>query len=135
MIGTVYVLKCVQEKWYVGYTTETEQRIRSHFTSKGSKWCQLYPPIQVSEVIPGTTITENEMTIKYMATYGYNNVRGGNYTKCENYKNEPKDVTDYKLKMLNYDLSIYICNICKKIGHFETNCKDIDLDGDVIMVD
>jgi predicted GIY-YIG superfamily endonuclease len=39
-----YVLKLEEDKWYVGLTTNLNQRLTQHFTGDGAKWTQLFKP-------------------------------------------------------------------------------------------
>ena len=49
MTYTVYLLKLVQDKWYVGTTPKWRKDIRydEHTQGIGSQWTSRYPPINV----------------------------------------------------------------------------------------
>jgi len=76
----IYVLLLEKDKWYIGYTDRKDgERFTEHFTGQGSKWTQLYKPVQVMEWREGTLADENKVTLEYMQKYGWWNVRGGSY--------------------------------------------------------
>ena len=81
--GTVYVLRCEKNKYYIGFSREPETRIASHFLGNGSLWTKKYPPIEVLSIKYGSTLLENVTTIAFMVKYGFENVRGGRYCKLE----------------------------------------------------
>ena len=78
----VYVLKCADEKWYVGQTKNVEERFNNHKEGAGAKWTKQFPPLEIVEVIEcdykERLLKENEMTLKYIEKYGIENVAGGN---------------------------------------------------------
>lgn len=80
----IYILLLEKDKWYIGYTDRKDgERFQEHFQGKGSKWTQLYKPIQVMEWREGTLADENKVTLEYMNKYGWWNVRGGKYCNVE----------------------------------------------------
>ena len=92
--STVYVLECEDNTYYVGYTRNLNLRLMEHFTGIfTAKWCQVHKPIGLKEVVMGGKDKENEMVLSYMIKYGWENVRGGKYTKVE-YKNAPKIIQE-----------------------------------------
>ena len=42
----IYVLKCQNNKYYVGKTENPDYRLESHFSEGGSAWTKKYKPIQ-----------------------------------------------------------------------------------------
>ncbi|WP_405351582.1 GIY-YIG nuclease family protein [Nonlabens sp. Asnod3-H03] len=83
----IYVLRLENEKYYVGQTTNVEERFKSHKKGKlSSDWTKLNNPIDVIDVIE-TRFTEvseamfleNSITIEFMKKYGWKNVRGGDF--------------------------------------------------------
>lgn len=80
----IYILLLEENKWYIGYTDRKNgDRFQEHFSGNGSKWTQLYKPIQVMEWREGTLEEENKITLEYMEKYGWWNVRGGSYCQVE----------------------------------------------------
>lgn len=78
--GTVYVLKLLQDKYYVGFTQNLDKRIEAHRGGNGAVWTKKYPMVEVMEYFEDVVFDmENEITQKYMGQYGWQNVRGGHY--------------------------------------------------------
>ena len=75
----VYVLQLKQNKFYVGYTQNLYYRLHQHVQGVGSKWTQLYPPIDVLVVRPGGRLLENALAALYISRFGWTNVRGGDW--------------------------------------------------------
>lgn len=90
----LYVLKCEDEKWYVGITTKTpEQRFAEHrYGIGGAAWTRLHKPIEIYESRALGPITkdeaESEENLKvreYIQEYGLDNVRGGDLSQTQKY--------------------------------------------------
>lgn len=90
----LYVLRLVNNKYYVGITTKTpEERMQEHLSSpSAARWCQRYKPLEVIEKQPLGLLTqaeaeaiENKKTREVMRAYGYNNVRGGDLSYWGDY--------------------------------------------------
>ena len=76
----IYVLKLIDDKYYVGKTENYDIRLNQHFDFNGSKWTQKYKPLYIEELIPNCdNLDEDKFTIKYMIKYGIDNVRGGTF--------------------------------------------------------
>lgn len=75
----VYILKCENDKWYVGYTETKESRVRSHFDGGASKWTRKHKPIALVATIYGDIKLEVEVTLRMMAKFGIDNVRGAHW--------------------------------------------------------
>lgn len=83
----IYVLKCQDNCYYVGYTNRFEKRMKQHFIKcKRVTWTALHPPIEIIKVIDisNTEIDdynkyETAETIHFMKKYGIENVRGGDF--------------------------------------------------------
>lgn len=78
----VYILKLVENKYYVGSTTNLEERMKYHGTHAGSKWTIKYEPvegglIQVFKNVPREF--EDEVTVACSRLFGPENVRGGQW--------------------------------------------------------
>lgn len=129
----IYVLELTEGKYYVGYSSTTDtQRIKKHFMGEGAEWCKLYPPIRIFNTYDGALEEENNTTLMYMQQYGYNNVRGGKWTSCLDYKEPPKELA--QLMCGDIPDRMAICDRCRRKGHKTINCIwQCDLDGDAIM--
>jgi predicted GIY-YIG superfamily endonuclease len=92
----LYVLKLVQDKYYVGITTagnpydRIEQHKRGYF---GAQWTKKFKPVETLEMNDLGFITQDEAeiqedrkTAEYMKRYGYQNVRGGTLSYSGKYK-------------------------------------------------
>ena len=113
----IYVLKCVNDKYYIGKTTNPNYRLESHFNSLGARWTTIHNPIELIELIPNCDkFDEDKYTIKYMETYGIDNVRGGSWTK-ENLNLDEKNVIKKMLNSANDK-----CYKCGEEGHFQADC-------------
>lgn len=90
----LYILKCEQDKYYVGITDNFDRRLKEHLDGIGSEWTSVY---KVVDVIENKEINidksycqyyetlENARTVELMAKYGIDNVRGGTYSCCNLY--------------------------------------------------
>lgn len=113
----VYILKLLNDKYYIGKSDNPEIRIENHMALNGSSWTKLYKPINVIEIIPNCDdYDEDKYTLKYMEKYGVENVRGGSF--CE--VNLSKENITTINKMLNG--SNNRCYKCNKSGHFIKEC-------------
>ena len=79
----IYVLECVEGKYYVGITHDLNRRLAQHISGHGALWTRLWKPVKVVEIIhEGATLAlENDTTKRYMELYGRENVRGGSFCK------------------------------------------------------
>jgi hypothetical protein len=114
---TIYILLLEDNKYYVGKSNEPEFRLEKHFNGKGSVWTQKYKPVQVVELINNCDdYDEDKYTLKYMAKYGIENVRGGSF--CEIILSEDNQNTITKMIIGSNDN----CYICGVKGHFASQC-------------
>ena len=80
----IYVLKLVEDRYYVGRTINIFRRIQEHFTDGGSIYTKKYKPLKVVEVEEETTTDdERKMTFKYVEKYGWGKVRGSYWCSLE----------------------------------------------------
>lgn len=115
--GSVYVLKCMASKYYVGYTEKAvESRIKEHYNGEGSEWTRIYKPIETVDSFHGDLFDEDSTTKRYMSKYGIENVRGGSYCQIT----IPSD----KLKVLETELRSgnNKCFMCGNTGHYSNKC-------------
>ena len=100
--NTVYVLKCKNDKYYVGSTKNRKKRYRQHLSRRGgSKWTRTHRPIEVIDEykrIPSRYVlgTESKVTAEYMYKYGVNNVRGAAFCKATEFtKDDLENLTAF----------------------------------------
>lgn len=78
----VYVLLLEDDCYYVGMSYNLNIRLSQHWGGSGAKWTRLHKPLKVLEVVyPAEKTTENEITKRYMETYGSEKVRGGSWCR------------------------------------------------------
>lgn len=142
----IYILRCEDDKYYVGKSTNINKRIKQHFKKKGSSWTRLYRPLEIYEIRRNCDeFDEEKITLQYMKKFGINNVRGGSYTRLQLSKYEINHLvrlirssedrcfvcgsTDHFAKHCQK----LFCKKCKKNGHSYRDCRFYDLDnGDKI---
>jgi cellular nucleic acid-binding protein len=116
---SIYILKCEQDKWYVGKSANVNKRFEQHVNGKGAKWTELHKPISIESTIELKSDThEDEVTIEYMAKYGIENVRGGKYCNVEFKSYELKKIKD---DISSYNFTINMIIIQNKIKNEFTN--------------
>jgi predicted GIY-YIG superfamily endonuclease len=80
----VYVLQLVEDRYYIGRTTNIFRRIEEHFTNNGSIYTKNFKPIKVIEVVEEKSIEdERYKTLEYMEKYGWERVRGSYWCSLE----------------------------------------------------
>jgi predicted GIY-YIG superfamily endonuclease len=73
----IYVLKLVDERYYVGRTCNILRRIKEHFTECGAIYTKKYKPLKVIEVEEEKTRDDERIkTLSIMEKYGWEKVRG-----------------------------------------------------------
>ena len=73
----IYVLKLIDDRYYVGRTGNILRRIEEHFTIGGSIYTKAYKPLKVIEVNEELTIDDERIkTLEIMEKYGWEKVRG-----------------------------------------------------------
>ncbi len=97
-MATVYVLKCEQNKYYVGKTLQPLQRVVDHFANRDCEWARRYRPQQVVETKRNVDVMEeDQVVVDYMRRFGIGNVRGGSYDTIQ--------LSDLTLKYLEDEMS------------------------------
>jgi predicted GIY-YIG superfamily endonuclease len=80
----IYVLKLIDERYYVGRTGNILRRVKQHFSGYGAKYTKAYKPLKVIEVVEEmTNDDERKMTFKYVDKYGWEKVRGSYWCSLE----------------------------------------------------
>ena len=70
-MSDIYIYECEQDKYYVGKSKDR------------CEWTKLYKPIRLVETCIGDDFDADKYTLKYMAKYGVDNVRGGSFSNVE----------------------------------------------------
>lgn len=116
-VKTIYVLKCTEDKYYVGKTDKNvEERFTEHATGNGSAWTQLHPACDIVDTLPDTPFMEDAKTLEYMRKYGIDNVRGGKYSLTTLPQSE-RDEIERSIRHENNE-----CLGCGAIDHFVLQC-------------
>lgn len=80
----IYVLKLVEDRYYVGRTINIFRRTQEHFTGVGSIYTRKYKPLKVVEVEEETTTDDERFkTMSVMEKYGWEKVRGSGWCSLE----------------------------------------------------
>lgn len=88
----LYVLELEKGKYYIGQTNKPTNRYAEHINYCGSKWTKLYKAkkrLLIKEMMVDShqdaKLYENWLTLIYMEKMGWQNVRGGDFCKTEDY--------------------------------------------------
>ena len=79
---SIYILKLENDKYYVCKNSKSNLVLEDISSSINCGWVKLYKPKEIVETINITNNTdfeEDKHTLKYMKTYGIDNVRGGSF--------------------------------------------------------
>lgn len=119
----IYVLKCDNNKYYVGKTNKSvEERFKEHIKNP-CVWTRKYKPIQILESFElKSKFDEDTTTLEYMEKYGIENVRGGTYTQLFLPKHQ---YVTLKQQLIHVDDK---CFKCQKYGHFSKDCLTQDIE-------
>jgi predicted GIY-YIG superfamily endonuclease len=79
----LFILKLEGDRYYVGYSSKPDVRIKRYFAGKGSDWTALYKPVEVlttrtlGEVCESDAAAKTaDATVAMMRLFGWRNVRG-----------------------------------------------------------
>jgi predicted GIY-YIG superfamily endonuclease len=73
----IYVLKLVEDRYYIGRTSNILRRIKEHFTEGGAVYTKKYKPLKVIEVEEEKSSDDERIkTLLVMEKYGWEKVRG-----------------------------------------------------------
>lgn len=114
----VYVLKCENNKYYVGKTSDINRRFQEHFYgTRASEWTKLHRPyeiVQVEDMV--SEFDEMRKTLECMKKFGINNVRGAQWS---NIYLTPEQCHDIERAM-----NPNSCYTCGEVGHFSKYCPN-----------
>lgn len=80
----IYVLKLLDQRYYIGRTSNIFKRIEEHFTNNGSIYTKMYKPEKVIEIQEEKTNEDEKIkTLQYMDMYGWQKVRGSYWCSLE----------------------------------------------------
>jgi predicted GIY-YIG superfamily endonuclease len=114
----IYVLQCENNKYYVGKTSNIDQRLAQHFSQEGgSEWTKLHPPQEMIDVRDMTgDYDEMNATLECMKKYGIDNVRGAQWSNTI--------LTQEQKSWLLTNINPNACFHCGRNGHFSNNCPN-----------
>lgn len=112
----IYALRLENRKWYIGKSDQPIVRIQQHRDNPHVQWIRQHPVIDIDMVIEGDDFDEDKYTLKYMARYGVENVRGGTFSQPQ--------LTHENMVLLHRQIASIEdrCFICRNIGHFTSEC-------------
>ncbi len=80
----IYILKLQSNKYYIGKTDIPNFKFKDFFKFEEIEWTVKYKPIKLVKLISDCDDFDiYKSTLKYMAEYGIDNVRGGSFTKVK----------------------------------------------------
>ena len=122
----VYILKLEDEKYYIGIAIDPNKRFLEH-QQQGkdcASWCEKHKPIEIIEIIEtnykaikDATLNEGIHTLRYIETFGAENVRGGRYLG---------NVSSVKRKSKPHLERGYISIMHKLIKDFDITYSDVN---------
>lgn len=117
MSGYIYIIQLEKGKWYIGRSTNVEERFKQHQNEQGTDWTREYKPIagyyrRISILI----YDENNITLHIMWYYGIENVRGGEYTNRTLNNDDLREISRLMRGVRN------LCRKCGERGHYAAIC-------------
>jgi cellular nucleic acid-binding protein len=118
----IYILRLLDNKWYVGKTDNIDKRYKDHVNGRGAVWTRKYRPINLATTIQNAgPFDEDKVTKEYMAKYGINNVRGGSYIS------ETLDSDQITLLQREIWMAKDLCLSCGSNTHFLKDCNSKEI--------
>jgi len=117
----LYLLELSDDKYYVGQTDDLDFRFSEHLSGKGAKWTRLHRPLHMLltrnlsvEAAGEAMLYENWMTLHYMERFGWENVRGGDFSVVESYR--LRERLEYIYDTDNNKIRYYVADCCYLFG-------------------
>jgi hypothetical protein len=119
----IYILELIDNKYYIGYTTNNNMTIELHNIENNTLYTKKYKPINIiNNIIESNT----NYTLYYMEKYGINNVRSYLFNNIILTIEEINIIIDIIYPKLYLNFSIYNkCVICNN-NHNYIDCKPIN---------
>jgi hypothetical protein len=77
----IYILKLEDNYYYVGKSTNIDERFKQHNDGTACTFTKIHKPIKIDKIINNVSVFDEDKYVKeYMSIYGVNNVRGGSYS-------------------------------------------------------
>ncbi len=113
----IYVLELRNNKYYVGFTSNLDNRLKQHNEGNGTKWTKKYKVLRVLKTFDTNNLFEEDKYTKiYMNKFGIDNVRGGSYCTII--------LSKEQIYLLNKELRAAnnTCFKCGRNNHYVKNC-------------
>ena len=121
-MASIYVLKLVQDKYYVGKTKSAineTSRLLCHLRGTGAYWTKKYPPLEVLKIYKNCEyFDELKYTLDMMYEYGIDNVRGAEYIQ------EYLTAEQRRAILRSFANAKDLCLHCYKKGHYIKECPE-----------
>ncbi len=121
---SIYVLQLEHNKYYVGKSTNPVFRLDQHLNANGSAWTTHHKPLNKNFFALFSDcddFDEDKYTLKYMAKYGIDNVRGGSFCQLELSEIDKQTIQKMLIGTQN------LCFTCGNYGHFAKKCTNSTL--------
>ena len=117
----IYTLQLADGKYYVGKSSDPDNRYLQHKSGSGCAWTKKYPPVKLLDTKLMTSDHDETNTTKdLMKKYGVDNVRGGAYVSI-NLDEATVSVLEREIRG-NSDS----CFKCGGTDHWASKCKAED---------
>eukprot|EP00953_Heterococcus_sp_UTEX-ZZ885_P010095 5894-Heterococcus_DN1.PRE.2 len=114
---TIYALKLQGNKYYVGRTEATGDRMRAHANGSGCAWTRLHPFVSVLFQKDNCTVfDEDKETVMLMEKHGIDNVRGGSYSEIDLSIEKKRHIE------LQFNSARDRCTRCGRASHWRQSC-------------
>ncbi len=115
---TIFVLRLQDDKYFVGKTKETHQKLKQTVLQTPAAWIEKYPAVEIHSSILGDAYDEDKYVLKCMREYGIENVRGGSYSNVDLSMDQIISIRRALCTATNS------CIACGTVGHNIFECKE-----------